>query len=334
MNSLGKLAKMAFVFGLLTAPGIAHAGSPIPVTECQQILDVSGGDYVLTEDVGPSGCGDIGGPITIAANGIHLNTAGVTVNAIRDGIHINDSVSKIVIDGGGSFIGGGGISIGKAHGVVVEGLTLQGESDLGGSMAGVAINGASGVTLIRCAINGFDTVGMKMTGARAISVTNSNVFGDLGIVGSVNDGRFENNNVVTGAIIGEGIVLTGSRNLVANNSLNQLNPGIALGSDDVGIQLDRGNRAIGNIINNFFSGLKLSGNSNVVARNVINGSRYAFQQSMYGIEMMSGAEHNLIEKNLVAGNLNDLYEGNPSPCVNVWRKNTFGTSGGATACIH
>src|ERR1700719_2988996 len=215
MNILGGLAKTALAFGVLTIVGIAHAGSPIPVTECRQGLDVAGAEYVLTPSVGVLGCGDIGGPITIAANGIHLNTAGVTVYAIGDGIHINDGLSNIVIDGGGSLSGGGGLSIGKAHHIMVDGVPMQGESDLGGSRVSVEINGASGVTLTRCTIFGFQTSGVLMNDAREVSVTTSNIIAGVGVFGSVTDGRFENNNVAADA---QGIILTGSRNLIANNS--------------------------------------------------------------------------------------------------------------------
>jgi len=333
MNMLGGLAKTALAFGALTILGIAHAGSPIPVTECRQVLDVPGGDYVLTASVGDTGCGERGGPITIAADAIHLNTAGVTVYAIGDGIHINDGLSDVVIDGGGSLRGGGGLSIGKAHHIVVDGITIKGESDLGGSMAGVEINGATGVTLTRCTIIGADTYGVQMSDARQVSVTISNIIADVGITGSVNDGRFENNNVATDA---QGIILSGSRNLIANNSLNLTYTDRALASYDVGIQVAGGNRVVGNIVNSFFTGLELSGDSNLVHGNVITGAPASSlsQQTMYGIETTPGAVHNIIEKNLVAGNLNDLYEGNPPPCVNVWRNNNFSTSGGATACIH
>ncbi len=333
MNMLGGFARTAIVFGVLTILGIARAGSPIPVTECRQVLDVAGGEYVLTASVGLAGCGDVGGPITIAANGIHLNTAGVTVYAIGDGIHINDGLSDIVIDGGGSLSGGGGLSIGKAHHIRVDGITMQGESDLGGSRAGVEINGASGVTLTRCTIIGFQTYGVQMNDAREVSVTTNNIIADVGIFGSVNDGRFENNNVATDT---QGIILTGSRNLIANNSLNLESGGEGPASVEVGIQVAGGNRVVGNIVNYFFTGLELSGDSNMVDGNVLNGAPASSSspQSMYGIESTSGAVHNLIEKNLVAGNLNDLYESNGPPCLNTWRDNTFTTSGGATACLH
>ncbi len=76
---------------------------------------------------------------------VRLNTAGVTVYAIGDGIYIDDGLSDIRIDGGGSLTGGGGLKIGKDHNIKVEALTLQGESDLGGSMAGIQIGMGTGV---------------------------------------------------------------------------------------------------------------------------------------------------------------------------------------------
>lgn len=318
MNILGGLAKTALIVGVLTLSGIAHARSPIPVTECRQVLDVRDGEYVLTPALGVLGCGDIGGPITIAANGIHLNTAGVTVDAIGDGIHINDGLSDIVIDGGGILGGGGGLSIGKDHNIRVEGLSLHGETDLGGSMADILINGASDVAITRCDIFASDTYGVKMNSASAVSVTTSKIPADVGIFASVTDGKIENNSLSVNA---QGIIVTGRRNLIANNLVNT---GIAqAASFDIGIQVAGRNRVMGNIVNNFFTGLELSGDSNVVDGNVINGAPASSSspQSMYGIETTSGAVQNLVEKNLVAGNLNDLYESNGAPCVNVWRNN-------------
>jgi hypothetical protein len=53
-----------------------------------------------------------------------------------------------------------------------------------------------------------------------------------------------------------------------------------------------------------------------------------------GILAETGATHNRIIKNTASANIADLYESNGPPCVNTWRDNTFGTSGGAAACIH
>jgi hypothetical protein len=69
MKMLGGLATTWLTLSVVAVSGIAHAGSPIPVTECKQVLDVAGGEYVLTASVGLASCGEIRGPITIAASG-------------------------------------------------------------------------------------------------------------------------------------------------------------------------------------------------------------------------------------------------------------------------
>jgi hypothetical protein len=340
MNMLGGLAKTAIVFGVLTFLGTVRAGSPIPVTDCGQVLDVPAGEYVLTASIG---CSSDSPPVTIAANRIHLNTAGVTVYAIGDALAIKDGVSDILIDGGGSLIGGGGLTIGKDRHVIVRGVTLQGEDDLGGSETGVVIDGASDVTLTGCNIAGYQSVGVQMSDASQVTMIDNNIYGAYGVYGTVDRGVFATNSVTIVAdttFTGRGIALSGRGNFVADNSLilegsGSEGSGSVPAHDDVGVVVTNHSQVRGNFVNQFFFGVELVGDSNQVVGNLITGrSMGPTPSSVNGIETDAGARHNNIRSNLVSGNQADLYESNGPPCVNVWRNNFYQTSGGATPCIH
>jgi len=205
-------------------------------------------------------------------------------------------------------------------------------------MAGVQINGARDVTLIGCQIAGSQSIAIEMNGATAVTAINNNISGAFGVFGTVDRGVFENNSVAVSAdasVHGRGIALTGRGNLVANNSLILGGSGSLPDHDDIGIIVSSHSRVLGNIVNQFFVGVELSGDFNQVIENLITGrSMQVTPLSVDGIETDAGATHNSIEKNAVSSNQADLYESNGPPCVNVWRNNVFQTSGGAVACIH
>ena len=205
-------------------------------------------------------------------------------------------------------------------------------------MVGVQINGARDVTLTGCTIGGADAIAVQMSGATNVTMTDNNISGAFGVFGTVDRGVFENNSVTVSADAdahGRGIALTRRGNLVANNSLTLEGFGSVPDHDDIGIIVTSRSQVRGNILNQFFFGIELSGDFNRVADNLIIGrSMGATILSVNGIETDSGATHNTIHGNAVSSNQADLFEANGPPCVNVWRNNIFQTSGGATACIH
>jgi hypothetical protein len=325
--------------GLLATSGSAFArknSQPIPITQCGEVLDVSGGEYVFGSGL-LNCCGASGATITISANKIHLNTAGANIVTVCNAVAITDGVSDVLIDGGGRLVGGGGLVIGKDRHIVVGDVTLGGEDDLGGSMAGVQINGARDVSLTGCTIYGTSSVAVQMSGATDVTMTNNNISGTFGVFGTVDRGVFTNNSVAVSADAaahGRGIALTGRGNLVANNSLTL--PGLGSPThDDIGIIVTSHSQVRGNIVQQFFVGVELAGDFNRVVENLITGrSIQVTPLSFNGIETDVGARHNNIQRNVVSSNQADLYESNGPPCVNVWRNNVFQTSGGAVACIH
>src|ERR1700730_15032157 len=182
---------IAPTLALIMPSGVAFAKkAPIPVTTCGQVLNVKGAEYVLT---GNNSCGNTcpAAVITIAASNIHLDTAGFTWSAICAVVGINDGLSNIRIDGGGDLSGGDGLTIGKDNHVVVNGISASASSDLGGSGNGV-----------------------RITGAKDVTVTGSNIGGGVaGIAGSVDHGTFSGNTVTTfGLSSVGGIILTGAKN--------------------------------------------------------------------------------------------------------------------------
>jgi hypothetical protein len=325
--------------GLLTTSSSVFAGKPsqpIPITECGQALDVAGAEYVFGSGL-LNCCGASGATVTISANRIHLNTAGANIVTVCSAVAIIDGVSDILIDGGGRLVGGGGLVVGKDRHIVVRDVTLGGEDDLGGSMAGVQINRARDVTLTGCQIFGSQSIALQMNGASGVTAINNNISGAFGVYGTVDKGVFANNSVTVSADAaarGRGIAVTGRGNLIANNSLNL--PGLGSPTrDDIGIIVSSHSRVLGNIVNQFFIGVELSGDFNRVIENLITGrSMGTTPLSINGIETDTGATHNSIEKNAVSTNQADLYESNGPPCVNLWRNNVHQTSGGAVACIH
>jgi hypothetical protein len=127
--------------------------------------------------------------------------------------------------------------------------------------------------------------------------------------------------------------VAGTGNVVKNNSMTEDNAGAFPGG--IGIQVPSHNQVIDNHVNQFTTGIEVSGDYNSIIENTVTGISSAVPDpSQRGIETLVAAEHNTIKKNTVSGNATDLYESNGPPCVNTWRKNTFATSGGAVACIY
>lgn len=309
-----KIAATALLtVGLLATSSVVFAkpsSTPVPVTECGQILNVKGQEYILT---GNLSCGNLcpDAAITISASNVHLNMAGFSVSAICAAAGISDGVSKVTIDGGGGLDGGAGLTIGKDHHVTVTGVSISGDPDLGGDETGVTINGATNV-----------------------SVTGNTIGGVFGISGTVNHGVFSGNTVNADSLgMRGGIVLTGSGNLIEDNTVTDLTDGAA--GSSIGVGVTKGNRVLNNTVNQFFVGINLAGNSNTVSGNTVNGATAGAEvPSEFGIDADTGAKHNKIEDNTVMGNTSDMNDSNGPPCVNTWKKNVFQTSSGAVACIH
>ena len=302
-----RYANLALVaIGLLLAsqPAFAKTGT-IPVNQCGQTLSVAGGHYQLT---GNLSCGSF--TITIAASGIHFDTNKFSVTSTTNVVTISNGLSNITINGGGSLSGGGGLTIGTDQDVTVTNVALMGDSDLGGNGGGVQLNGAAQVSITKCTLGG-----------------------SFGIGGNVIGSTFRNNTISTGSLgPTEGFLINGERNLIENNTLTEGNAGQT--SDNVGISVTAGNRVLGNTVNQYYVGIELSGDSNLVSRNTVTGvSGSVPDPSADGIEADGGARMNKITRNTVSGNVEDLYDGNGPPCVNTWRSNKFGTSGGAMSCI-
>jgi parallel beta-helix repeat protein len=207
-----------------------------------------------------------------------------------------------------------GLSIGEDHNIKVEGLTLQGESDLGGSMAGIQIDDASDVIVMGCTINGYQAVGVQLNGANRVTITGNNISASDGIYGTANDSVFRNNDVTVEAeTFGEGVNLMGTGNLVENNFL--LNTDVE-GEEkaDLGIAVGSHNRVLGNAINQFYYGIEITRDSNRVFKNfVVEPFPFAMGTGVNGIEADSGAIHNRIRGNIVSGYAADLYDSTGRP---------------------
>ena len=291
---------------LLTVGLGRAAAAPIPVNQCGQTLNVKGGNYALTGNLS-CGCETI----TISANRIHFNTAGFDVTSTCNVVALPDGISEVTIDGGGGLSGGGGIAIGADRHIEVKNISVSGAGDLGGNTDGIQLSGAKDVVVNKCTIGGV-----------------------FGISGTVDNGTFTNNTIAVGTLAPNGgIVITGRNNLIRDNSISNGTGGAT--NTSIGISVTTNSRVSDNSVSDFYDGVEFSGNSNVVTNNTVTGTGPSQPQpSMDGIEAESGAKHNRITKNTVSGNVADLYESNGPPCVNVWRNNTFDTSGGAVACIH
>jgi hypothetical protein len=312
MKNLGALLLavcLGMTAGLAYAQVAAAAKKSTPVNQCGQVLSTPG-EYVLSPGVS---CGCT--PIMITSSNVHLNTAKNGVTTTCDVVVLGDGLSNIRIDGGGSFTGGGGLVIGADDHVMVSGITLMGESDLGGSTNGVVLGDTSG-------------------GANHVTIENSKITGVTGIVGTASNSVFKNNTINGGTSnIGNGINVAGTGNKIEGNTLSADNAGVFPGG--IGILVPSKNQVSDNKVNQFGIGIEVSGNSNSISKNTVTGiSSMVPDPSQRGIETLVGAEKNTIERNTVSGNTTDLFESNGPPCVNTWRHNTFGTSGGAMACIH
>src|SRR5262249_47535138 len=142
------------------------------------------------------------------------------------------------------------------------------------SRAGVQINGARDVRLTGCTIRANQSIGVQMSSATHVTMIESNISATFGVFGTVDRGIFANNNVVISADAaaqGRGIALTGRRNLVANNSIVLQGSGSLPNHDDIGIVVTDHSQVRGNIINQFFYGIELSGEFNQVVENLITG---------------------------------------------------------------
>ena len=302
------------LLALVTIETRAGAQSPVPVTKCGQVLNQPG-EYVFTgaldkQECPGFSCSSAGGAITISASNIHLDTAGHGVNAICAAVVIVDGVRDVRIDGGGWLLGGSGLIIGKDSRVVVNKLSdIHGDPDLGSTETGIEIRGANHVT-----------------------VSDNNIEGVFGIHGQVDDGVFVNNKISGLNIVNNGIVLSGKNNVIKNNTVTLS----GLSAENNAISVTDQNRIKGNTIHQAAVGISLAGNSNIVVRNRVDGASPPSVPvaSVYGIYVGQGAAGNKIECNTSIGNEFDLYQKNGPPCLDIWRKNHYQTSGGAVACIH
>jgi hypothetical protein len=122
------LALGALSVGAHPQPTSAIADPVIPVTACGTILDVEGGQYILTGDLNCVGTGGVG----IRANDIHFNLNGFTISG--SGVGSGIVVANFVGAGlGGVHINGGtvtgfitGIAMRNAGFCHVNGMTVTG----------------------------------------------------------------------------------------------------------------------------------------------------------------------------------------------------------------
>jgi hypothetical protein len=278
--------------------------SPIPVTQCGQVLDAPG-DYlfsgILFCEVCPSAA------ITIRASGIHLSFAPESqFGSLCTGILISDGVSDVDIEGAGAAGFGGGLVIGKDHHVIVQGMYISG----GGVVPAVGLNGG-------------DDIVIKSNFISAAL---------FGIVGSVRHGEFSRNVISAYNPGSTGILLRGHGNVIEDNFLGPIPSYV----ENVSISVTDGTVVKNNVINGGVIGIYLAGKSNHVFGNTIFGVATPDNPmgTQEGIETAIGAIHNTIKGNLVSNCLYDLFESNGPPCVNVWRDNAYESSSGAVACIH
>jgi hypothetical protein len=244
--------------------------------------------------------------ITITASHVHLNTAGGGIEAFGTAVQIVDGVSDVLIDGGGSLSGGGGLEVGKDDHVTVRDMNLGGDSDLCGGTA------------------------IYSTGAENLVVTDSSIGGADDIDGVVENGVFVRNFFGPNDTGSRGITISGKGNLIEHNAFDMGAGGI------VAISVTDNNLIRNNLIADSSVGIYLAGKSNRVVGNEDAGGQSINQPggTQYGIEIAPGAARNVVRGNLVIGNLYDLFDANGPPCTNVWRDNIYESSSGAVACIH
>jgi len=315
LNSFARQVRNTLVELLVVAMAVAFAApafAQIPVVnQCPAPQVISKpGNYVLTTD----GCS-----IVISASNVHLNTAGHNVYTVLNALMIDDGLSNISIDGGGSLYGGTGVVIGASRNITLNNLSLSGNVSYTTGIA-VELNGAKGVTVTNSRIESDGCPG----GGPAIS-------------GTVDNGLFSHN-TITGAECGPvgGIRVDGTNIVIRDNTINAQNDegasfyAISVTSDtlisDNTITLTRPEFVAASEI----VGIDFTGHSNLVKGNTIQSNA---NTNSYGILAAQGAIGNAITNNNVMGNQYDLFESNGPPCVNIWRHNKFQTSGGAVACI-
>jgi hypothetical protein len=125
-NTLAELLIVAMAVAF-SAPAFAQ----IRVNQCGQVLSKPG-NYILTTKL------DFG--IVISASSIHPNTAGHKIVTVGTALTIDDRLSNIRIDGGGSLNGGTGVSIGAARNITLNNLIITGSASYGTGIA-VELNG-------------------------------------------------------------------------------------------------------------------------------------------------------------------------------------------------
>ena len=305
----------------------------IPVSACGADLNVKGGKYILTQDIGPCP----GNGVNITANNVKFDLNGFTITGSGGSIGIN-------VTGSRARISGGTVS------TFETGILLQGGSR----------HDVHGMTVTRYD-GGIELLGSNHNHLHDNTVTN----GEFGIALNDSDNnRFDNNHIgshfysgvqlfdshfnhFTGNESRNTIVGSGFELMMSNDNVFTSNRGIGNDGSGFWVRMSANNSLRDNTADsNFIAGIELSTSSNNTVQN-----NTASRNRLTGI-FLGLSDNNTIKGNTATGNFfedgialvissgnvvknntaldNGGFDLSDNNCpFNDWRNNVFGTSFGS-----
>ena len=313
-------------------------GQPIPVRTCGTALNVKGGEYILTRDIGPCA----GNGVNITADNVKFDLNGFTITGSGGSIGIKVIASGADISGGtvSSFTRGVSIYEGSrnhVHDMNVtrnrRGIELRSSDNNHINNNTVAYN-----------VGGFDEYGVDLISSDKNHFKGNSIDGSFSSNVHLFDSHCNvfNGNESVNSIVRDGFELVESDNNVFTSNR-------ASSNDGYGFFLRRSsanNSLRDNVANsNFYSGIVLSRSScNTIQDNTANGNRlqgiYLFRCDYTtvkgntanwsfldnGIELYD-CSWNLVKANWAMDNGGFDLSDNNCP-ENFWKNNRFGSSSG------
>ncbi len=307
-------------------------GQKIPVTVCGADLNLEGGKYVLTQDIGPSA----GNGVNITANNVKFDLNGFTITGSGGSIGINVTGSGAHISGGTVSTFETGILLQGGSGHHVHGMTVtryDGGIELLGSddnhlHDNIVTNGEFGIALNYSDNNHLDDNHIRSHFYSGVQLFDSHFNHFTGnesrstIVGSGFELMMSDDNVFTS---NRGIGNDGSGFWVRMSANNSLRDNTADSNFIAGIELSsssnntvQNNTASRNRLTGIFLGLS---DNNTIKGNTATGN---FFEDGIALVISSG---NVVKSNTALNNGGfDLFDNNCP--FNLWRNNFFVTSFG------
>jgi len=281
---------------LAAQPVHAQGLTLIPVTSCGQVLGAAG-QYVLSADLDCSGTFADG--VDITASNVVFHLAGHTLSSTDcdpnkggGGITALSGLTGVQIEGGTvkGFVDGIVLYSSSSR---VNGMTVTGACEFG-----LAISGQN---------NSVDTSVVTLSGMDGIGI------------GAASGIHIVSNNISDNARVGVDISNFSNNNFVENNVINR--NGIADGEQG-GVAIFNGSKNLiaNNTLNNNFNGIELESPGNTARNNTVNGSVDG------GVFVLQGASPSSVKSNTVLGSgLADMADGSPKCGKDKWKMNIFQT---------